>query len=148
MRTNIIFLRCKNCRAINRVPADRLMSRPKCGKCKTFLEIPRIPIEVTVSTFDDEVLMWPGVVLIEFWSPRCSHCLSIAPVTEELALRRAGLLKVVKVNVENETSLAMRFNIQATPFLTLYRDGNKLSEVAGALSKEQLEAWIDSSMLG
>lgn len=148
MRANVVFLRCKNCRAINRVPTDKLMSNPRCGKCKIFLEIPRIPIEVIASDFDREVLAWPGVVLIEFWSPRCGHCLSIAPVMEELAFRRAGHLKVVKVNVENETPLAMRFNIRATPFLTLYRDGNKLSEVAGALSKEQLDAWIDSSMLG
>lgn len=148
MKANVVFLRCKNCRAINRVPTDKLTSNPRCGKCKTFLEFPRIPIELTVSNFDEEVLMWPGVVLVEFWSPRCSHCLSIAPIMEKLALKRAGLLKVVKVNVENEPSLAMHFNIRATPFLMLYRNGNKLSEVAGALSKEQIDAWIDSSLLG
>jgi thioredoxin 2 len=148
MRANVVFLRCKNCRAINRVPTDKLTSNPRCGKCKTLLEIPRTPIEVTVSNFDDEVLMWPGVVLVEFWSPRCSHCLSIAPIMEELAFRKAGLLKVVKVNVENEPSLAMRFNIRATPTMILYRNRDKLSEVAGALSKSQLEAWIDSSLLG
>lgn len=127
---------------------DKLKSNPKCGKCKTPLEILRRPIELAVSNFDQEVLAWPGTVLIEFWSPRCGHCLKIAPVLEELAHQRAGLLKVVKVNIENEPSLAMRFNIRATPFLTLYRDGNKLSEVAGALSKEQLDAWINSSLLG
>ncbi len=148
MRTDVVFLRCKNCRAINRVPTDRLMSNPRCGKCKTFLEIPRIPLEVTASDFDREVLAWPGVVLVEFWNPRCGHCQAIAPALDELAHQRAGLLKVVKVNVENEPSLAMRFNIRAIPFLMLYRDGNKLSEVAGELSKEQLEAWIDSSLLG
>ncbi|MEW6418409.1 MAG: thioredoxin TrxC [Nitrospirota bacterium] len=144
MRANVVFLRCKNCRAINRVPTDKLMSNPRCGKCKTFLEIPRTPIDVTVSNFDDEVLMWPGVVLVEFWSPHCGHCLKIAPVLDELAHQRAGLLKVVKVNVENEPSLAMRFNIRATPTMILYRNGYKLGEVAGALPKTQLETWIDS----
>jgi thioredoxin 2 len=148
MKADVVFLRCNNCRAINRIPADKLMRRPRCGKCKTFLEIPRTPLEVTASDFDREVLAWPGIVLIEFWSPRCGHCLAIAPALDELAHQRAGLLKVVKVNAENEPSLAMRFNIRAVPFLMLYRDGNKLSEVAGELSKEQLEAWIDSSLLG
>jgi thioredoxin 2 len=148
MRANVVFLRCKNCRAINRVPTDKLTSNPRCGKCKALLEIPRTPIEVTASNFDNEVLMWPGVVLVEFWSPRCGHCLSIAPIIEELAFQKAGLLKVVKVNVENEPSLAMRFNIRATPTMILYRNHDKLSEVAGALSKSQLEAWIDSSLLG
>lgn len=148
MTANTVFLRCNNCRAINRVPLDKLMSSPRCGKCKTFLKIPREPIEITETNFDYEVLAWPGVVLVEFWTPRCSHCLTISPVLEDIAHQRAGLLKVVKVNIENEPSLATRFNIRATPALMLYSNGEKLSEVTGALPRTQLEAWIDSSMLG
>lgn len=147
MTANTVFVRCQNCRTINRIPANKLMSRPKCGKCKILLEIPRRPIEVAASDFDREVLAWPGVVLVEFWSPRCGHCLAIAPVLDELAHQRAGLLKVVKVNTENEPSLAMRYDVRGTPMMMLYRNGYKLSEVAGALPKTQLEAWIDSSLL-
>jgi len=72
----------------------------------------------------------------------------IAPIVEALAHERAGLMKVVTVNVDNESSLASRFQIQATPVLMLYRNGNRLSDIAGALPKEQLEAWIDSTVLG
>lgn len=103
---------------------------------------------MTVSNFDQEVMAWPGVVFIEFWSPRCGHCLRIAQIVEELAHERAGLMKVVKVNIDNELLLASRFQIQNTPLMMLYRNGDKLSEIAGALPKEQLEAWIDSSLLG
>jgi thioredoxin 1 len=69
----------------------------------------------------------------------------IAPVIEELAQERTGLLKVVKINVDNEPSLGMRFNVQATPAFMLYKNGKKLNEVAGALPKRELEEWIDSS---
>ena len=148
MKTDNAFVRCIYCRTINRFPADRLKSWPRCGKCKKRLEVSAELIKGTVSNFNKEVLAWPGVVCVEFWSHRCGHCLKMAPFIEELAHERAGLIKVVKVHVDNEPLLASRFQIQATPFMMIFRNGDKLSEIAGALSKEQLEAWIDSSLLG
>lgn len=70
----------------------------------------------------------------------------IAPVIEELAQERRGLLKVVKINVDNEPSLGTRFNVQATPTFMLYQNGEKLNEIASALPKKELEAWIDFSL--
>jgi thioredoxin 2 len=148
MRADTVFVRCKNCGTINRLPVEKMMSKPKCGKCKNFLEFLKRPVEVASSDFDNEVIGWPGAVLVEFWSPRCGHCLSIAPVLEELAHERAGILKFAKVNIENEPSLAMRFQIRATPTMMLYRNGIKLAEIAGGMPKAQLEAWIDASLLG
>lgn len=124
------------------------MDNPKCGKCKTPLDVPRRPIDVTVADFDQEVLAWPGLVLLEFWTPWCGHCRMMAPVLDELAGERAGLLKVVKVNVDNEPSLGARFGIQATPTFLLYQNGKKLSEIAGALPKIELERWIEFSISG
>jgi len=71
----------------------------------------------------------------------------IAPVVDALASRRAGLLKVVKVNVDSEPLLGARFGIQATPKFFLYRNGVKLAEITGAVPEDQLEVWIDSSLL-
>jgi thioredoxin 2 len=147
MIDNIAFLRCNKCRTVNRVPADKLKNYPKCGKCKTLLEIPVRSIDITASNFDPEVLAWPGFVLVEFWAPWCGHCRMIAPVVDELAREKAGLLKVVKVNVDNEPSLGARFSVKATPMFFIFRNGTKLSEMTGALSKQHLEAWIDSSLL-
>jgi thioredoxin 2 len=145
MKDKEVFLRCKHCAAINRVPVDKLMNKPKCGKCKFLLEISERPFDVTAANFDQEVLTWPGIVLVEFWASWCGHCRMIAPVIEELARERAGLLKVVKVNVDIEPSLGARFNIQATPTFMLYQNGRKLNEIAGALPKRELEEWIDFS---
>ena len=146
MKDKTVLLRCKHCTAINRVPVDKLMKNPKCGKCKELLEILERPFDVTPANFDQEVLTWPGIVLVEFWAPWCGHCRMIAPVIEELARERAGVLKIVKVDVDNEASLGQRFNIQATPTFMLYQNGRKLNEIAGALPKKDLEEWIDSSL--
>lgn len=148
MKVDTSFIRCKNCKTINRLPADMLKRQPRCGKCKALLEISKQSVEVSALNFNQEVLAWPGIVLVVFWSPRCGHCLRMTPVVEELAHERAGIIKLVKVNIDNEPSLAVRFQIKATPVMMLYRDGDKISEIAGALPKEQLEAWIDSSLLG
>lgn len=115
-----------------------------CGKCKASLIVPSRPVDVTGANFDNEVLMWPGYVLVEFWTPRCGHCRMIAPVVDELASEKAGLLKVLKVNVDNDPSLGVRFHVQATPLFLIFRKGKKIGEMAGALPKPQLEAWIDS----
>lgn len=147
MTGNSVLLRCNQCGAVNRVPADKLKDNPKCGKCKSYLGYSHTPVDVTSANFDKEVLSWPGAVLVEFWAPWCGHCRMMAPVIEELTRERAGLLKVVKVNVDNESSLGAHFGIRATPVFFLYRNGNKLSDIAGALPKAQLEAWIDSSLM-
>jgi thioredoxin 2 len=123
------------------------MDNPQCGKCKASLEFPNRPVDITEANFDREVLEWPGVVLVEFWASWCGACRIVAPIIDELAHERAGLLKVAKVNVDYETVLGTRFGIQATPTFLLYQNRKKLNEIAGALLKTDLERWIDSSML-
>jgi len=142
-----VLLRCGKCRTVNRVPVDKVNSSPKCGKCKSPLEFRRSPVDVHASNFDAEVLAWPGAVLVEFWAPWCGHCRAIAPAVDHLARERAGIVKVVKVNVDNERALGERFGIQATPMFFFYQQGKKLGDIAGGLPKEQLEAWIDSLLL-
>ena len=143
-----VFLRCRSCRSLNRLPADRIMDEPKCGRCKTALEFPTVPIEVTGHTFEEEVLRWPGSVLVEFWSPQCGVCTAIAPFIERVARQKAGILKVAMINVEKEWLLASRFDIRSTPVFLVYRNGAKVNELYGALPKLQLEAWIESVTSG
>jgi thioredoxin 2 len=147
MADKTILLRCTHCKTINRVPVDRLAEGPKCGKCKAVLEFPERPVDGTAANFEQEVPAWPGVVLVEFWASWCGACRMIAPVIDELAHERAGLLKVVKVNVDYEAPLGARFGVQATPTFLLFQNGKKLNEITGALPKTELERWIDSSVL-
>jgi len=142
MSNSTTLLRCRSCRTVNRIPVDRLSERPKCGKCKTYLEFPRAPVEGTGANFDSEVLDSPGLVLVFFWAPWCAHCRGMMPSIEDLARRHAGRIKVVRVNTEKETSLARRFDVMSVPRLTLFRGGQLVNEINGAVSMAQLDDWI------
>ncbi|MCL5021774.1 MAG: thioredoxin domain-containing protein [Nitrospirae bacterium] len=141
-----VHIRCKSCGALNRVPAQRLAERPLCGKCKRFLEFPRSPVEAAAESFGREVFEWPGVVIVEFRSARCGACALIEPLLKRLAYQRAGLLKVVTVDIERELSLANRFQIRSTPTLLVYRNGRLLDELYGALPEDQMQAWIEAAI--
>ncbi len=142
MSDGTTLLRCISCRAVNRVPVGRLTERPKCGKCGTYLDFARAPVEGTGSNFDSEVLDSPGHVLVFFWAPWCAHCRGMMPAVENLARRLAGRLKVVMVNTEKETYLARRFDVMSVPRLTLYLGGRQVNEINGAVSATQLDEWI------
>ena len=144
MSDKTVYLRCNTCGALNKLPADRLQSNPKCGKCKNAIEIPKSPINLTTADFDREAVAWPGAVLVEFWNPWCGYCRIMAPIVENLADEKAGILKVVKVNLDNEPYLGARFGINATPTFYFYRNGNRIGDISGAVPKEQFEAWINS----
>src|SRR4030066_2312382 len=138
MKDKAVFLRCKHCNTINRMPVDKLMDNPKCGKCKELLEISEKPVDGTAENFDQEVLAWPGVVLVEFWASWGGACRLVAPVIDELAHERAGLLKVAKINIDYEAPLGARFGVHATPTFLLFQNGKKLNEITGALPKAEL----------
>ncbi|MGE5893723.1 MAG: thioredoxin family protein [bacterium] len=139
-----VLLRCGTCNAVNRVPTERLGERPICGKCKTLLSLPRTPVDATQASFQREVFDWPGLVLVEFWSRSCGYCRLYEPVMDDLANRRAGRMKVVKVEVNEEPALSSRFNVHATPTFILFRNGQALGRLDGA-PKEKIELvmWID-----
>jgi thioredoxin 2 len=141
------YVRCNTCGVINRLPVDKLAGNPQCGKCRNHLEIPAKPFDVTTANFDREALAWPGNVLVEFWTPWCGYCRMMAPLVEKLAREKAGILRVVKVNLDNEPVLGARFSINATPTFYLYRHGVKLGDIAGAVPKEQFEVWVDAVLL-
>ncbi len=142
MSNDTTLLRCRACRTVNRVPVERLNEKPVCGKCRARLDLPRAPIEGTGENFDYEVYDSPGLVLVFFWAPWCSHCRGMMQVIEDLARRLPGRLKVVMVNTEKETTLARRFDVMSVPRLTLYRGGRQLNEINGAVSGSQMDEWI------
>jgi thioredoxin len=104
------------------------------------------PVELTAESFGKEVFEWPGVVIVEFWSARCGACALIQPLLGSLALRKAGIVKVVKVNIEREFSLANRFQVRSTPTLLVYRNGKMIDELYGALPEHEMQAWIEAAI--
>ena len=140
-----VLIRCNNCGIVNRIPVDKLRSHPKCGKCKGLITFPESPVEATAASFEDEVIRWPGDVLVEFWSQKCGVCMSLMPIIYDIARHRAGKLKIVLINVERTPFLAGRFNVLSLPTFIIYKNGSLINRLDGGLAPARLEDWIDAT---
>jgi thioredoxin 1 len=100
-------------------------------------------IEVTDATFDEEVLKSELPVLVDFWAVWCAPCRMIAPMVEELATEREGSLKVVKMDVDNNPDTAMKFGIRSIPTLLIFKNGQIVDQVVGAVPKSMLESKVE-----
>lgn len=129
------IITCPSCGVKNRVgPVPR--GTPRCSRCKS--PLPWI-VPASESSFAAETQA-SVPVLVDFWASWCGPCRMVEPVLEQLAGERAGSLKVVKVNVDENPQLASRFQAMSIPLLVVIRDGEEVDRVVGALPKPQLEA--------
>jgi thioredoxin 1 len=93
--------------------------------------------DVTTDTFEQEVLQSSEPVLVDFWAEWCGPCHAVAPVLDRIAEERN--LKVVKVNIDREQELAMRYGVQSIPYMVLFENGQQKSTALGAQPKGMLE---------
>ncbi len=101
-------------------------------------------VSVTDSSWKQEVLESPVPVLVDFWAPWCAPCRRIAPVVEDIARKHKGLLKVVKLNTDENFETSSRYGIMSIPTLALFKDGEIVDTMVGALPKSRIEAKIKS----
>lgn len=91
----------------------------------------------------DEVIGAPGVTVVDFWAPWCGPCRMMAPLLDEIAVDHAEAgVRVVKVNVDEATETAQRFEIRSIPTLVFFKDGEPQFEMVGLVSKPVMEREI------
>ncbi len=102
--------------------------------------------EVTDSTFKQEVLESETPVLVDFWAPWCGPCRMVAPVVEEIAEQYLGKVKVVKVNTDENGGVASQYGIRSIPTLMIFKDGQRVDMVVGAVPKTTLATTLEKHL--
>ena len=103
-------------------------------------------LAVTDDSFDAEVKQSDIPVVVDFWAEWCGPCKQIGPALEEISEEMAGKVKVVKVNVDENMSVAASLNVRGIPALFLFKDGEVVSNKTGAAPKAALQSWIESAI--
>lgn len=99
--------------------------------------------KVSDDTFDTEVLKSTTPVLVDFWAEWCGPCKMIGPILDEIAKDYTGRVKVAKVNVDENPTIAAKYGIRGIPTLLLFKAGELSGMKVGALTKSQLSAFVD-----
>jgi thioredoxin 1 len=103
-------------------------------------------IEVTDSTFEQEVLQSTQPVLVDFWAVWCGPCRTVAPIVEEIAGEYEGKLKVMKLDVDDNPRTAVTYGVQSIPTLLVFKDGKPAERIIGAVPKKVIVDKLQSVM--
>ncbi len=103
-------------------------------------------VAVTDDSFDAEVKNSEIPVVVDFWAEWCGPCKQIGPALEELSDEMAGKVKIVKVNVDENPNSPAQMGVRGIPALFIFKDGQVISNRAGAAPKAALQGWIEESI--
>jgi thioredoxin 1 len=98
---------------------------------------------LTDAEFDEYVLKGNVPSLVDFWAPWCGPCKAIGPVIEDLADEYVGKVQITKMNVDDNPTIPGKYSIRAIPTLMLFKDGEIVDQVTGAVGKTQLIAMLN-----
>ena len=101
---------------------------------------------VTTANFDAEVLKSTTPVLVNFWAEWCGPCRAVGPILEEIANEQSGKIKIVKLNTDEESAIAIKYGITSIPTMNLFVNGEIVKTIVGARPKpaimKELEGFI------
>tara|TARA_Y100000815_G_scaffold9679_1_gene8841 strand:+ start:37 stop:357 length:321 start_codon:yes stop_codon:yes gene_type:complete len=100
------------------------------------------PIEVTDDTFESTIAD-NKLVLVDFWAPWCGPCRMVAPVLDEIAGEHGDKVTIAKVNTDENQAVASKHGIMSIPTMMLFKDGEKIDQMVGALPKPQIMAKLE-----
>ncbi|GAA3729500.1 thioredoxin [Leifsonia bigeumensis] len=98
--------------------------------------------DVTDATFEQEVLNSETPVLVDFWADWCGPCRAVSPILDQIASENEGKIRLVKVDVDANPQVAMKYQITSIPAMKVYQGGEVVKTVIGAMPKPALEAQL------
>jgi thioredoxin 2 len=133
---------CPHCHAANRVDTDRL-GEAQCSECGKALFEGR-PVAVDADAFERHIGRSDLPVVVDFWAPWCAPCRMMAPVFDAAAREMEPRLRFLKVNTDEERTLAARHRIYGIPTFAIFKRGVEVARTSGAMTAGSFAAWIRS----
>lgn len=136
-----MIIMCPHCGGLNRVPEEKLNSQPTCGKCKQALFTGK-PVEMNGAQFTRALQKSDQTLVVDFWAPWCGPCQSFAPTFSQAAAQFEPKARFIKINTEAEQQIAAQFGIRSIPTLAVFRNGQEIERLSGALPSQEFSRWL------
>lgn len=138
--TESLHIVCPHCVATNRLPAQRLIQQPKCGKCHQLLFSGKV-LTLTSGNFDQQISRNDIPVLVDFWAEWCGPCKMMAPAFAQATQLLEPQIRLGKLNTETEPAISARYNIRSIPTMILFQGGREIARQSGAMTGQDIVRW-------
>lgn len=138
-----VLTACGACGTTNRLRFSGLDKATQCGKCKTLLPRPSLPIDaLNTKVFDAAVANSSVPILVDFWAAWCGPCRMVAPEVEKVAQNMAGRALVLKVDTDANPELGARYGIRSIPTIMVFSGGREVNRMSGVRPAAAIEQML------